>query len=74
MARATTCIFNGKLISVAKAISIKETAPVRERKFLGFECLECGMPVNPHRAGGNAAAHFEHFDRNPNCKLSDPAR
>ena len=74
MARSTSCLFESKKISVEHAIDIRDSTPVRQRKTLDFKCIECGQKVRPHRAGGNAIAHFEHLERNLKCRLSDPAR
>jgi hypothetical protein len=76
MARATKCRFDNKEITVEDAIQIRDATPVKLRKTLKFRCrcIECGNSVRPHRSGGNAEAHFEHFKRNPDCTLSDPAR
>lgn len=74
MARAQICIFNGVKISVEKAIKIREGTSQKERKKLNFKCIECENKVRPHKAGGNASAHFEHLMRNATCKLSDPAK
>jgi hypothetical protein len=38
-----------------------------------FVCIECGKSVRPHKEGGNAAAHFEHLNRNADCPLSHKA-
>jgi hypothetical protein len=74
MARANECIFTGIVISVEKALEIRDATTARKRKLLGFECTECGQTVRPHKAGGSAAAHFKHLSRNPQCNLSDPHR
>lgn len=74
MARANECYFNGQVILVDDALEIRDATTVGKRKLLGFECLECGQAVRPHKSGGNGAAHFEHLSRNPQCNLSDPFR
>ena len=74
MPRSTTCLLDGKEISVKKALSLKEDTTRKKELNLDFKCIQCEMPVRPHREGGNAAAHFEHLERNPNCPLSDPER
>jgi hypothetical protein len=74
MARASECMMDGEVISVEKALTIRDATPSARRKSLGFECMECGKPIRPHKAGGNGAAHFEHLERNPQCQLSDPIR
>lgn len=74
MPRATTCLCEGKEISIEKALELKNSTNPRDRIFLNFECTECGKLVRPHKSGGNMAAHFEHIMRNPTCNLSDPKR
>lgn len=74
MAMATECFYEGKTISVREALLIRDKTPVRNRKYLGFGCIECKKPVRPHKEGGYAEAHFEHLSRNPDCRLSDPIR
>jgi len=73
MARATTCIYEGEQISIDDAIEIRAVTPKSSKILLSFRCTECGERVRPHKAGGNASAHFEHFERNPSCSLSHPA-
>lgn len=71
MATMTTCILNGRTISVEEAINIKDTGSIAAPDF---RCTECNQPVRPHRSGGHAAAHFEHLERNPACSQSHVAR
>ena len=74
MARAMTCIYNGKEVSIDEAIEIRENSGNKNSNSLNFKCKECGEQVRPHKAGGNSSAHFEHLMRNARCQLSDPAR
>ena len=74
MPLATTCLLNGKEIDVEFALDLRENARRRELPDPNFKCKYCHKPVRPHHAGGHAAAHFEHFRRNPACPLSDPER
>lgn len=74
MARANECNSNGEVISVEKALEIRDAVPTGKRNLLSFQCVECGRAVRPHKAGGSGAAHFEHLSRNPECQLSDPER
>ncbi len=74
MARSTICTFGNCEISVSDAIEMRDSAKNRGINTPDFRCTECGNSVRPHSAGGNACAHFEHLSRNPNCRLSDPAR
>jgi len=34
-----------------------------------FRCPECEREVEPHEAGGDQGAHFEHVVKNRNCSL-----
>jgi 5-methylcytosine-specific restriction protein A len=69
MATAVDCLYQDKTITVDEALQIK-------KRLAGnlppgaFTCVGCGRPVNPHQLGGNAVAHFEHMERNPDCDLS----
>lgn len=74
MAIATQCKFFGHIITVEKALAIRDGATAENRRTLGFECLKCGRPVRPHNAGDRCAAHFVHLDRNPQCQFTDPPR
>ena len=69
MARMTSCMLTNSIISIDRAIDLKDAGQAPD-----FRCIECIEPVRPHRAGGNAAAHFEHLDRNAACSLSHRAR
>jgi hypothetical protein len=75
MPRATECILNGKLLDINDAIDLRDNAKDRPSKAKhDFRCIECGAPVRPHKEGRSSSAHFEHEGRNPDCKLSHPAR
>jgi len=74
MSIANRCKFFGHIITVEKALAIRDAAPPESRKLLGFECIACGKAVRPHTAGDNCAAHFVHLSRNPQCQLNDPPR
>lgn len=74
MARSTECTIGKLMISVDEAIEMRDNARSRRLDQPDFRCPECGGSVRPHCAGGGACAHFEHQSRNPNCRLSDPAR
>lgn len=71
MAKMTTCTLNGRLTDIDSAIDLKDSAPAIRPDF---RCTECSHPVRPHRAGGHAAAHFEHLERNPRCSNSHAVR
>lgn len=70
MATMTSCILNGKKISVDEAIIMRDA----HRTSPEFVCNECGKRVRPHRQGGHAPAHFEHLRRNSDCSQSHVAR
>jgi len=74
MPRAESCLLGSAKTSVEKAIALRDDKQERKKPILDFRCVECRKPVRPHRGGKNMAAHFEHSERNPNCKLSDPLR
>jgi len=68
MAKSTVCEIERagrwEEINVAEALARHERVG---------RCVECHEPVKAHRQGksGKPAAHFEHFDRNSACSLSD---
>jgi hypothetical protein len=74
MPKATTCLLDRKEISVSKALDLRDRAKRKREEKPDFRCRECGEAVRPHNAGGKAAAHIEHLERNRNCSLSDPPR
>ena len=74
MTVANQCKFFGHIISVEKALAIRDATPSGKRSTLGFECIKCGKPVRPFNAGDRFAAHFVHLARNPQCQISDPPR
>jgi hypothetical protein len=69
MARAVTGLLNGRRIEIEEALDLRDRSERGERP--NFRCTECDEPIRAHRSGGHAQAHFEHFDRNPDCPLSD---
>lgn len=71
MAKMTTCILNNQPLDIDQAIDIKDSGRIPSPNF---RCTECGQSVRPHKAGGNASAHFEHIERNPDCSLSHRIR
>ena len=74
MTMANQCKFFGHIITVEKALAIRDATPAGKRMSLGFECVKCGKAVRPHNAGDRCAAHFVHLSRNPQCQFSDPPR
>lgn len=74
MPRAITCILSTAEISFERALFIRDGGDVTLRDMASrFVCIECGKSVRPHKEGGNAAAHFEHLNRNADCPLSHKA-
>lgn len=73
MARAASCVLDGREISIDDALQLRDQGRRRDPK-LDFRCVECDKPVRAHKEGGGAQAHFEHHRRNPNCSRSDPGR
>lgn len=73
MPRAVVCDVDGVEVSVETAIGLRNQAHAIGEPVPDFRCIACAAAVRPHRAGGGAAAHFEHLERNPLCHLSDPA-
>jgi hypothetical protein len=67
MPKATEC-----LISAELAIQLREMVRKSGRR-LGkvFRCKVCNSPVKPMVESSVGKAHFEHFDRNIDCPLSD---
>ena len=74
MSIATQCKFFGHIITVEKALAIRDAAPPKERMSLIFECIKCGNLVRPYNAGDRCAAHFVHLSRNPQCQITDPPK
>ena len=69
MPKSTTARYGSEVISVEKAIEMRE-GPASAWGPVTFSCVVCERPVRPHKAGGGAAAHFEHLAQNPQCALS----
>jgi hypothetical protein len=74
MPRAVTCMLRNSEISVEEALRLRDNAARGRAARLDFRCVECAQPVRPHKDGKSGAAHIEHLQRNPACKLSDPPR
>lgn len=71
---AKQCKFFGHIITIEKALAIKDATPAEKRGALGFECMRCGKAVRPYNAGDRCEAHFVHVSRNPDCQFIDPPR
>jgi hypothetical protein len=67
MAKATECI-----IAAGAALQLR-TLIQKSGKRLGrvFRCKQCGKPVKVMVDSSVGVAHFEHFERNVDCSLSD---
>ncbi len=72
MPRARTCILGGNEISIETALRLRDKAVRRGFPHPDFRCRECGEAVLPTRKGTTGLPlHFEHWERNPGCSLSD---
>jgi hypothetical protein len=72
MPKSITCLLHDQIVTIEDALDIRGSKEKIERqKLLNMLCVECKQPVRPHKAGAHGAAHFEHYRRNPACKLSD---
>lgn len=74
MSKATQCRFFGHIITIEKALAVRDAATPGNKHKLLFECSKCGTPVRPHIGGDKCAAHFRHIHRNPECHFTDPPR
>ncbi len=74
MGMALQCKFFGHIISVDKALAIREGATAEQKYSLLFECDKCGKPVRPRAAGDKHVAHFVHLKENPECGYAEPPR
>ena len=70
MPKMTVCVFGDKEIDIEMALDVRDQSR-RLRGKLDLKCVECNKPVRAHKESSNGmAAHFEHFERNPDCSLS----
>lgn len=74
MPRAVSCLFNQAEIGVEEALRLRNRVGREKISRVDFRCIECGEAVKAMKASDYGAAHFEHFERNPECGLSDPQR
>jgi len=74
MPMAISCLLNKKTIGVEEALRLRDEAKRVGQPRPDFLCVDCRKAVKPHRDGGDGAAHFEHFERNPVCTLSHHLR
>jgi 5-methylcytosine-specific restriction enzyme A len=74
MARATTCLLNGRELDVDEALRLRDQARQSGNSDPAFRCVECGESVRPHTGSDYGVAHIEHENRNPDCHLSDASR
>jgi len=56
-------IHNQKLVTGEQGIDL------RNKGQTAFSCPECRGAVRVHAAGGHVPAHFEHLERQGQCKL-----
>jgi hypothetical protein len=70
MVKATTCTL---AISVEQALMLRDSGDSNFKQLVSqMVCIECGKSVRPFREGATTTAHFEHWERNPECSLSYP--
>lgn len=74
MGMAKQCKFFGHIITIDKALSVRDGATPENRPSLHFECDKCGKPVRPRAAGDKHVAHFVHIKENPECLYTEPPR
>ncbi|MBJ6801123.1 hypothetical protein [Geomonas propionica] len=74
MGLALQCKFYGHIITVDKALAVRDGAEPQHRHDLLFECDKCGKPVRPRAAGDKHVAHFVHIRQNPECCYGEPQR
>ncbi|MBU5638914.1 hypothetical protein KOM00_19515 [Geomonas sp. Red69] len=74
MSLALQCKFFGHVITVDKALAVRDGATPEHRHALVFECDKCGKPVRPRAAGDKHVAHFVHIRQNPECSYAEPSR
>jgi DNA replicative helicase MCM subunit Mcm2 (Cdc46/Mcm family) len=65
MAKAISCLIDVKL-----AIQLRKERGPKFAKA-NFSCKKCGRPVKPTVENSTGVAHFEHYQRNIDCSLSD---
>lgn len=73
MGLALQCKFFGHIITIEKALAVRNGARREHRHTLLFECDKCGRPVRPRPAGDKHVAHFVHLHRSPNCCYAEPS-
>lgn len=74
MALALQCKFFGHIITIEKALAIRDGATPDQKNSLPFECDKCGKPVRPRMAGDKHVAHFVHIKKNPACFYTEAPR
>ena len=74
MGLAQQCKFFGHIITIEKALAIREGATPENRHALPFECDRCGSPVRPRAAGDKHVAHFVHVRENRDCSYTEAPR
>lgn len=72
MPLALQCKFFGHVITIDKALAIRDAAKTELKYDLPFECVKCGKPVRPRIAGDKWVAHFAHLNRDTDCVFTEP--
>ncbi len=70
MPKMIQCLHRGNVIPIQEALEIRNDLRIRNI-IPDFRCIECDRSVRAHKTGGIQSAHFEHFERNPDCSQSD---
>ena len=68
MPKITTCLLDGKPLSIGEALTLRDAASNSPSDSPPFRCDECGDPVQAHKEANNGGgAHFEHKVENSDC-------
>lgn len=78
MAKIEYARLAGQDIDIERALQMRDDAREGYQLDPDFRCPECHGAVRPHRAGRREPerhpAHFEHLERDSECKLSHRRR
>ena len=67
MPKMTTGLYHEKPIEINQALELRDEAKRAKTSAPQFYCVECGEWIRAHKAGENAAAHFEYFTKTAHC-------
>jgi len=74
MPKMTKCVLGKQEIDIDEALRMRDLARKSRTARPDFRCDICSVPVRPHKACCQGAAHFEHLQRNQKCPQSDRPR